>query len=50
VLTVTVIEANPAAAGEAEGGLTVQVASAGAPAQAKLTVWLNPPRPLSASE
>jgi len=50
VATVTVIETEPEALGVADVGLTVQVASEGAPVHAKLTAWLNPPSPLRASE
>jgi acyl transferase domain-containing protein len=41
-VTVTFVAELPAVA---EVGETVQVASEGAPVQAKLTLWLNPPTP-----
>jgi hypothetical protein len=50
VVTVTVIETDPKAPGVAEGGLTEQVASEGAPVQLKLMVCVSPPNPLKLSE
>jgi hypothetical protein len=50
VATFTVIEADAEPLGVADVGLTVQVASDGAPAHAKLTAWLNPPSPLRLTE
>ena len=41
-LTVTFVAELPGVTGLGE---TVQVASEGAPAQVKLTLWLNPPAP-----
>jgi hypothetical protein len=50
VVTVTVIAADPDPLGVVDEGLTVQVASEGAPVQVKLMVWFMPPSPLKLSE
>lgn len=49
VVTVTVIEPGPDE-GVVDEGLTVQVASEGAPVQVKLMVWFMPPSPLKLSK
>jgi hypothetical protein len=45
VVTETVSVTVPDPLGVTEGGLTVQVASEGAPVQAKLMAWFMPPKP-----
>jgi hypothetical protein len=50
VVTVTVRATVPDAPDDTEEGLTVQVASEGAPVQVKLMVWFKLPSPLMLSE